>query len=130
MLTTISRAIKQLGYYDESEADKEEVERMIKGVSAAIETYCRRDFSEEFTLPEEEDESTEEKPRLPYDVEDACLLWLKHRDQMNASLGVQSERIDGLGQKNYSSQHVEGKFIPAPPAVLALIDPYREMIYK
>lgn len=125
MLTTVKTAVKQLGL-DEESFDEEEITRLIKSVSDAIETYCRRDFAVEYTLPGEEGE----KPRLPYDIEDACLLWIKYRDRMNASIGVSSERIDGLGQKNYALQHIDGKMLPAPPAVIALIDPYRKMIYK
>lgn len=125
MLTTVEAAKKQLDFFEDEEVDEEEIERLVMSVSAAIETYCRRDFSIDYTLPGDEGD----KPRLPYDIEDACLLWIKYRDRMNAAIGVSSERIDGLGQKNYSLQHIEGKIIPAPPAVLALIDPYREMIY-
>jgi hypothetical protein len=43
-------------------------------------------------------------------------------------MGVASERIDGLGQKSYSLQHVEGRILPAPPAVIALINPYRRLL--
>lgn len=126
MFTTVERAVKQLGYVDGEEYDIDEIERMINSVTQAIKTYCRRDFKE-FRLPNEEEN---DKQRLPYDLEDACLLWLKYRDRMNSSIGISSERIDGLGQKNYSLQHVDGKIIPAPPSVLALIYPYSELIYK
>lgn len=127
MLTTVERAKKQIGYLG---YDDDELEYMIKVTSDAIETYCRRDFSKDYTLPAEEEEATKEKPRLPYDIEDACLLWMTYRERMNSSIGVSSERVDGVGQKNYALQHIDGKLIPAPPAVLALLDPYRKMIYS
>jgi|SRR5690625_1450667 len=126
MLTTVKTAKTQLGITDDSQDER--IERAIKGVSDAIETYCRRTFSEDFTLPGEPDDP--DKPRLPYDVEDACLLWLSYRWSLSGRLGVQSERIDGLGQKTYADQSAGGQMLPAPPAVLALIGPYSNMLYR
>lgn len=123
MLTTVDELKRQI---EDTEEDPQ-LERIIRSVSEAIKTYCRRDFSKEYTLPGEEE--TDDKPRLPYDVEDACILWCTYRINIGGNMGVSSERIDGLGQKNYALQHIEGKVIPAPPAVLALLDPYRNMVY-
>lgn len=127
MLTTIDELKRQLFISLEDVEDDHELERIIRSVSEAIETYCRRSFSSEFTLPCED--LSEVIPRLPYDVEDACILWCTYRFNTGGNMGVSSERIDGLGQKNYTLQHIDGKVIPAPPSVLALIDPYRNMVY-
>lgn len=126
MLTTVDELKKQIFTDDE---DDPGIERIIKSVSAAIETYCRRDFSKEYTLPSEPE--LDEKPRLPYDVEDACILWCTYRYEMGGKMGVSSERIDGLGQRNYTRMATDsGQLFAAPPSVLALIDPYRRMIYS
>lgn len=127
MLTTVDELKRQLFIPLEDIEEDHQLERVIKSVSEAIETYCRRKFSTDYTLPDEDESDT--KPRLPYDVEDACILWCTYRNNTGGSIGLSSERIDGLGQKNYSLQHIEGKIMVAPPSVLALIDPYREMIY-
>jgi len=121
MLTTVEEVKNELGFLDDSQNPK--IKRIIKSVSQAIKTYCNRDFSE-YTL----DENDPEKERLPYDVEDACVLWSTYRYGLGNSIGVSSERVDGLGQKNYTLQHVEGKFIAAPPAVLTLLNPYRKIV--
>jgi len=132
MLTTVETVKKQLNIPLDDTTDDDTIKRMIKATSDAIETYCRRDFSEEFTLPKDYDPDNPDpdKPRLPYDVEDACILWTTYRWNLGGNIGVASERIDGLGQKNYAVQTHGDRMIPAPPAVLALIDPYREMIYS
>lgn len=132
MLTTVEMVKKQLNIPDEDTTQDEHIERMIKAASDAIETYCRRDFSEEFTLPKDYDPDNPDpdKPRLPYDVEDACILWITYRWNLGGNIGVASERIDGLGQKSYAVQTHGNRLLPAPPAVLALIDPYREMVYR
>ncbi|SKB05121.1 head-tail connector protein [Sporosarcina newyorkensis] len=127
MLTTIDELKRQLFIPVEDNDEDHQLERIIRSVSEAIETYCRRAFSSEYTLPGEE--PSEVIPRLPYDVEDACILWCTYRINTGGNMGVSSERIDGLGQKNYALQHIDGKVIPAPPSVLALIDPYRNMVY-
>lgn len=128
MLTTVEELKRQLLMPVEDEEEDPQLERIIRSVSEAIETYCRRAFSSEYTLPGEE--PSEVIPRLPYDVEDACILWCTYRHEMGGKMGVSSERIDGLGQKNYTRMVTDnGKMYPAPPAVLALLDPYREMIY-
>lgn len=127
MLTTVDELKRQFFIPTEDISEDENITRMIKATSAAIETYCRTKFADDFTLPGEPE--SDEKPRLPYDVEDACILWCTYRQNTSGSIGLSSERIDGLGQKNYSLQHIDGKILPAPPSVLALIDPYREMIY-
>lgn len=127
MLTTLEVIKSQFGIPDEDTFDDDNLIRIIKSTTASIETYCRRSFSDEYRLPGEEESDL--KPRLPYDVEDACVLWVTHRHNLSGNIGVSSERIDGLGQKNYRAEHIEGKILSAPPSVLALIDPYREMIY-
>lgn len=127
MLTTVEAVKKQLGIPLEDTADDEQIERIIRAVSDAIQTYCRRDFSVEYALPGEKE--NQDKPRLPYDVEDACILWATYRWQLGGNIGVASERIDGLGQKNYAVQTMGDRMLPAPPAVLALLDPYREPVY-
>lgn len=127
MLTTVNELKQQLLIPTEDTENDTQLERIIKSVSSAIETYCRRKFDDEYTLPGEEE--TEDKPRLPYDVEDACILWCTYRFDMGGKMGVSSERIDGLGQKNYSRMSTDdGRTYPAPPAVLSLIDPYRNMV--
>lgn len=128
MLTTLEAVKAQLNIPPEDTSDDEQIERIIRAVSDAIQTYCRRDFAAEYTLPGEQE--NQEKPRLPYDVEDACILWVVYRWNLGGNIGVASERIDGLGQKNYAVQTMGDKMIPAPPAVLALIEPYREPIYR
>ena len=129
MLTTVETVKKQLDIPPEDASEDEKLERMIRAVSDAIETYCRRNFAEEYNLPGDTDPDPE-KPRLPYDIEDACILWTVYRYNLGGNIGVASERIDGLGQKNYALQTHGDRMIPAPPAVLALIDPYREMVYR
>lgn len=129
MLTTVETVKKQLNIPPEDTSEDEKLERMIRAVSDAIETYCRRNFAEEYNLPGDTDPDPE-KPRLPYDIEDACILWTVYRYNLGGNIGVASERIDGLGQKNYALQTHGDRMIPAPPAVLALIDPYRKMIYR
>ena len=127
MLTTLEAVKMQLNIPAEDTSDDDQIRRIIQAVSDAIQTYCRRDFAAEYTLPGEQE--NQEKPRLPYDVEDACILWVVYRWNLGGNIGVASERIDGLGQKNYAVQTMGDKMIPAPPAVLALIEPYREPIY-
>lgn len=129
MLTTVETVKKQLNIPPEDTSEDEKLERMIRAVSDAIETYCRRNFAEEYNLPGDTDPDPE-KPRLPHDIEDACILWTVYRYNLGGNIGVASERIDGLGQKNYALQTHGDRMIPAPPAVLALIDPYRKMIYR
>lgn len=128
MLTTIDELKRQLFIPVEDTEEDHQLERIIRSVSEAIETYCRRAFSSEYTLPGEE--PSEVLLRLPYDVEDACILWCTYRFNTGGNMGVSSERIDGLGQKNYSKMVTDdGKVYAAPPSVLALIDPYRNMVY-
>lgn len=127
MLTTIEELKRQLFIAPEETEDDKQLERIIRSVTEAIETYCRRSFTSEYTMPG--DPPIDAIPRLPYDVEDACILWCTYRFNTGGNMGVSSERIDGLGQKNYALQHIEGKVIPAPPSVLALLDPYRNMVY-
>ncbi len=122
MLTTLEAAKRQLNIPAEDIAEDINIMDMIMAVSAAIETYCNRQFADDYKLLGTEEG---EKPRLPYDIEDACLLWLTYRYNTGGSAGVASERIDGLAQINYSLQHIDGKLLPAPPAVLALLNPYR-----
>lgn len=129
MLTTLETVKKQLDIPPEDTSEDEKLERMIRAASDAIETYCRRNFAEEYNLPGDPNPDPD-KPRLPYDVEDACILWTVYRYNLGGNIGVASERIDGLGQKNYALQTLGDRMIPAPPAVLALIDPYREMVYR
>lgn len=126
MLTTVEEVKKQLNIPLEDTTEDGKIERIIRAVSDAIETYCRCRFEDEYTLPKDwnPDNPEQEKPRLPYDVEDACILWATYRWNLGGSIGVASERIDGLGQKNYAVQTHGDKMIPAPPAVLALISPY------
>lgn len=128
MLTTVEELKEQLLIPVEDTEEDRQLKRVIRSVSDAINTYCRRDFSNEYTMPGEPE--SEIKPRLPYDVEDACILWCSYRYEMGGKMGVSSERIDGLGQKNYTRMVTDdGRVYAAPPSVLALIDPYREMIY-
>lgn len=129
MLTTLETVKKQLDIPPEDTSEDEKLERMIRAATDGIETYCRRNFAEEYNLPGDLNPDPD-KPRLPYDVEDACILWTVYRYNLGGNIGVASERIDGLGQKNYALQTHGDRMIPAPPAVLALIDPYREMIYR
>lgn len=128
MLTTVDELKRQLLMPIEDTEEDPQLERIIHSVSEAIKTYCRRDFSKEYTLPGEAE--TDDKPRLPYDVEDACILWCTYRVNTGGNMGVSSERIDGLGQKNYAKMVTDdGRTYPAPPSVIALIDPYRNMVY-
>src|SRR5690625_3805148 len=99
MLTTVETVKRQLNIPLDDHEDDDQIEWQIKAASDAIETYCRRIFSEEFNLPGEESPDPD-KPRLPYDVEDACILWTTYRWNLGGNIGVASERIDGLGQKN------------------------------
>lgn len=126
MLTTLETIKLQLGIPMEDISDDELLTRQIKGTSAAIETYCNREFADDYTLPGEE--LTGDKPRLPYDVEDACIMWASLRYQTGSSIGLSSERIEGLGQKVYAAQNIGHRLLPAPAAVIALIDPYRKMV--
>lgn len=126
MLTTLEAVKLQLGIPIEDTSDDELLTRQIKGTSAAIETYCNRVFADDYTLPGEE--PTDDKPILPYDVEDACILWASLRYQTGNSIGLSSERIEGLGQKVYAVQNIGLRLLPAPAAVIALIDPYRKMV--
>ena len=122
MLTTLDALKEQLNIEPTDTSQDNFLTRVLKSATDAIKNYCNRNF-EEYTMPDEP--VYPEKQRLPYDIEDACILWAVYRYQLGGTMGVSSERIDGLGQKNYALQHIDGKMIPAPPAVLALINPYR-----
>src|SRR5690606_39985938 len=104
MLTTVERVKKQLNIPDDDTTEDERIEWQIKAASDAIETYCRRIFGDEFTLPKDWDpnDPDPDKPRLPYDIEDACILWTVYRWSLGGNIGVASERIDGLCQMNYA----------------------------
>ena len=122
MLTTIDALKEQLNIDPADTTQDSFLTRIIKSSTDAIKNYCNRNFNE-YNFPGQLTDP--EKERLPYDIEDACILWSVYRYQLGGTMGVSSERIDGLGQKNYALQHIDGKMIPAPPAVLALINPYR-----
>ena len=124
MLATIQDIKTQLGI--ESESEDLQLELSLKIASSGIESYCNRKFEDDYNLPGNEDPDLE-KEDLPFDIRGAAILWAAHNYQNSGSIGLTSERIDGLGQKNYARMELNGKQIPAPPHVLAMVDPYRWM---
>lgn len=129
MFTTLEEFKAQLNLTAEDTSEDSSLTRIINAVTEAIKNYVNRDFSE-YYMPGEEYEFDPEtelvaKERLPYDVEDACIMWAVYRYQMGTSMNVASERIDGLGQKTYTSAESGGRMLPAPAGVLALLNPYR-----
>lgn len=61
---------------------------------------------------------------LPYDLEDACLLWCTMKYNTDSRTGIKSEGVDGL-RVSYDDLIAAGGI---PAAVRALIDPYRRLL--
>ena len=68
---------------------------------------------------------------LPYDLEDAVVLWCNDKYNTDRAAGLDSRRVDVL-QESYESRTNKfittgGHILSAPPAVMALLNPYRRM---
>lgn len=124
MLATLDRLKENLDIPLEDDSEDDQLTFILQVASTGIESYCCRKFQEDYNLPGDEDPDPE-KDDLPFDIQGAAVMWAANQYRNGDSMGLSSERIDGLGQKNYALPHINGKMIPAPPHVLALIDPYR-----
>ena len=69
---------------------------------------------------------------LPFDIEYACLLWCQQMYSLGPRVGVKQERIDDISVSYESpfSLYVStsGRPYPAPPAIMALLNPYRRLL--
>ena len=122
MLAELKDLKAQLDIVGEEEDEKLTFSLMM--ASDGARDYCKRDFLE-YKLPGEDND----KEQLPWSIKGAVILWAIYNYKTGGSIGLTSERIDGLGQKNYMRLSQDGKLLAAPAHVLAMLNPYRRNMY-
>ena len=84
-----------------------------------------------YVMPE--DNNPPDDPRtLPYDIENACIMWAIDNYQNITRIGISRESVEGISVAYETpftrSITTGGRILPAPPTVMSLLNPYRRVM--